>query len=238
MNKPCLFSGDNCEGMASSKEHVINNSRRIFIKNRGANLGNTKARFRGITCSNCNSYLGSIEEKTYSGLAIATLWKVLAGNINNAFERAPWAQIHYTDLITIKNTLDILRNALLEAKVFPENMFGYNLTYSGVSCVDGKFSMSVLTDAESVTVFQDLIVVINSKSGEQFDFRADFLLYHSHQSNGHRLLFCLPLIPQVATRWANTSIEIKHKGFGKLAKEYLETNAGTTCEVYKFFDSA
>lgn len=237
MTKPCLFYGENCEGIASSKEHVINNSRRIFIKNRGANLGNMKARFRGITCSNCNSDLGSIEEKTWSGLAIATLWKVLAGNINDVFERAPWAKIHNTDLITIKNTADILRTALIESKVFPENMFGYNLTDFGIIGVGG-LSMNTLTHAEVVNVFQDVIVVKNSKSGEQFDFRADFLLYHSHRMNGHRLLFFLPLIPQVATPWGNTSIEIIHKGFGRLAKEYLETNEGTSCKVYKYIGSA
>ena len=47
----------------------------------------------------------------------------------------------------------ILKNAFNERQVFPENMLGYNLTYSGTSNSKGKVSMSILIASEGVIVF-------------------------------------------------------------------------------------
>ena len=85
MNKSCRYCH---EKPASSKEHLIASSRLSRIKsfkeedNRNDNIRKT---FKGITCSDCNNELGKYERDRWSNLAYATIWKVLAGNINSAF---------------------------------------------------------------------------------------------------------------------------------------------------------
>ena len=239
MTKKCLFLGTDCTGKASSKEHVINNSRRIFIQKRGAELGNDKARFRGITCQKCNRFLGGIEENTWSGLAVATLWKVLAGNLNRVFDRASWAQVHSTDDGTLEHYLAILRDALLKEEVFPDNMLGYELSFTATTGADGMASMSILTDAEGIRVFRDFTHVENKDNGEKFSIETDFLLYHSHRSHGHRMLFFMPLIQQpLKTPWEHATVKVSHSGFGVYVKQYLERSLGVECKLYKLFDNA
>lgn len=210
----------------------------MFIKARGANLGNMKARFRGITCNECNHVMGQIEEKTWSGLAISTMWKVIAGNINGAFDRAAWAQTQNSNPDTLNHYSEMLKDSLMNQKVFPNNMIGYDLNYSRTAGSDGKISLGILTDAEGIRVFTNPIRVSNVENGESYTYEIDFILYHSHQSNGHRLLFFIPLVPQpLKTPWCNSKIKISHTNFGVFAKEILEKE-GVSCRLYNYFEDA
>jgi len=84
---------------ASSKEHLIANSRlkdisSIHSENRPND--NVRKKFKGITCEEFNNNLGKYEGKKWSGLAYATAWKILAGNINKAFDKHPAHQLKNT----------------------------------------------------------------------------------------------------------------------------------------------
>ena len=185
----CLFNHNDCTKIASSKEHIIHNSRRKFIRDKGGDLGNEKARFKGITCANCNEYLGRYEEKHNFSLAISTLWKVIAGNINKVFGENHWSLIQNTSKETLNFYLDILKKAFIERQVFPENMLGYNLIYSGTTNSEGKVSMNLLRVSEGVIVFPIELKIKNENNGYE-EFRLiDLLIYNTYNSNGFRMLF-------------------------------------------------
>lgn len=231
----CLFNHDDCAKIASSKEHIVHNSRRKFIRDKGVGLGNEKARFKGITCANCNEYLGRYEEKYNSSLAISTLWKVIAGNINKVFGKNHWGLLQNTSKDTLNYYLDILKKVFNERQVFPENMLGYNLTYYGTSNSEGIVSMNLLTFSEGVIVFPTELKIKNENNGYE-EFRLiDVLIYHTHNSNGFRMLFFLPMIPnQFGSNFSNTKINISHVGFGNIAKDLFE-NDNTKIELYKIY---
>ena len=231
----CIFESENCTGVASSKEHVIHNSRRKFIQDKGANLGNEKARFKGITCANCNEYLGRKEEKYNSSLAIATLWKVIAGNINRLFDENPWCLTINTSENTLNEYQEILKKSFNNNSVFPENMLGYDLTYSGTTNSQGKVSLKILTVAEGIIVVNEIITIENLDTGYSERKMIDILIYHTHNSNNFRMLFFLPLIPNKhGEKFANCKINIKHKGFGVIANELFknETTKITLNKIY------
>ena len=84
MLKKCRMCKEN---LASSKEHLITNSRLNTInKNRKGTNDNNQKTFKNITCKDCNNLLGKYE---YSILLRShiTLWKILAGNINDTFNK-------------------------------------------------------------------------------------------------------------------------------------------------------
>ena len=74
---------------ASSREHIIANSRSHSInkfKNQTQRNDNIQKAYKNITCKKCNNTLGQYESKSWYSLAYATIWKILAGNTNNAFK--------------------------------------------------------------------------------------------------------------------------------------------------------
>ena len=235
----CLFKSPGCSGHAESKEHVKNNSRRQFLRNKGADLGSEKARFRGITCKECNEFLGQLENKYWSFLAMATMWKIIAGNLNDVFDRAEWAKTKVTDRHTLEVCSDGLSDALKKSKVFlPNNMLGYGLVYSVTGDSDGKCSVEVLIGAESVYIIQDTINVENVSTGEKMAVEMDMLCYHSPNSNGHKMLYYLPLIGKISTPWINQKITISHRGFEHYARPYLEESGARLEELYNLFPEA
>ncbi|MCP5142442.1 MAG: hypothetical protein H6980_08845 [Gammaproteobacteria bacterium] len=236
MTKDCLYRGQNCTTAASSKEHVINNSRRKLIQKLGADLGNEKARYKGITCNNCNRELGKHEARTWSELAIATMWKVVAGNINQVFINIPWARTTVTDIDTLTHYSDILRDALINEKVFPENMLTYDLEYHSITRSDGRAVLRILHAAEEINVFTDRIKITNTETNDEITRDVDIVMYHSHNANGSRLLFFLPLIPpHLSTPWGYTKIRVSHRGFGAYAQDYLEDPPKVTCRLSRPF---
>ena len=90
----------------SSREHVIADSRLRQIKSfKTANDDNLPKRFKGITCKQCNNNLGAEYESLSSyHLAYATVWKVVAGNINKAFSRMPEYQLNNSNLEALIST--------------------------------------------------------------------------------------------------------------------------------------
>lgn len=233
----CLFKSENCTGIASSKEHVIHNSRRKFLQDKGADLGNEKARFKGITCANCNEYLGRKEGKYNSSLAIATLWKVIAGNINGLFEDNPWCLSANTNEDTLNQYQEILKKSFINDSVFPENMLGYDLTYSATTNSHGKASLNILTVAEGIIVVNEIMKIENTDTGYSESRMIDILVYHTHNSNSFRMLFFLPLIPNKnSEKFANCKIKITHKGFGIIANELFE-NETTKITLNKIYSA-
>jgi hypothetical protein len=222
-SKKCLFKNKNCAGIASSKEHVIHNSRRKSLRKKGANLDNQQAQYKGITCSKCNEYLGRKEEKYNSSLAISTLWKVLAGNINGLFKNHPWTLTKNTDEATLRVYLEILKDAFVNDKVFPQNMLGYDLAYTATTDKEGGAELNILIASEGVFVIQDVLKIKNTKTGFSCEKLIDILTYHTHTSNDFRMLFFLPLIPKnFGSGFENTTkILLKHSGFGKYTSDYF-----------------
>jgi hypothetical protein len=233
----CLFNHDNCTKIASSREHIIHNSRRKFIRDNGGDFGNEKARFKGITCANCNEYLGRYEEKYNSNLAISTLWKVIAGNINNVFGNNHWGLTQNTSKESLYYYLEILKNAFNERQVFPENMLGYKLTYFGTTNNKGEVSMSILKFSEGIIIFPTTIKIKNENTGYIVNKLIDILIYHTHDYNEFNMLFFLPLIPielELGLNFSDVKINISHKGFGEIADELFE-NENTKIELNKIY---
>ena len=238
MNKntrPCLFKSEYCTGAASSKEHVIHNSRRKFLRKKGKKLDNQQARYKGITCAKCNEYLGRKEDEYNSSLAISTLWKVLAGNINGLFKNHPWTLTKNTNEDTLDNYLKILRDEFINDKVFPENMLGYDLLYFGKTNKDGIAKLNTLIASEGVFVIQDTLKIENLDTGYDTEKQIDILTYNTHTVNNFRMLFFLPLIPlKFGNGFENAEIKFSHSGFGKHASNYFE-NKSTKITLKKIY---
>jgi hypothetical protein len=207
----CLFNGENCTQIASSKEHVIHNSRRKLLSEKGLKLDNQQAQYRGITCPQCNNYLGRKEEKYNSSLAISTLWKVLAGNINGLFKNHTWALTKNTEEATLQRYLEILKDAFITDKVFPENMLGYDLEYFATE-KEGKCKLNFLVATEGVFVIQDVLQIINLETGFHTEKIIDILVYHTHTNNNFRMLFFVPLIEHKS----NLANNFKNNRFHKI----------------------
>ena len=133
------------EKNASSKEHLIANSRLISInsfKERNETNDNIQKTYKKITCENCNNELGKYEEKEWYNLAYATIWKVLAGNINAAFKRQPDYLLKNTSISTIQffeqQFLDIIKTE----KIIPGNTFKFDFDPMN-SALTNKFGLAV-----------------------------------------------------------------------------------------------
>lgn len=117
------------EKNASSKEHLIANSRLASInsfKAKKETNDNIQKTYKKITCENCNNELGKYEEKKWSNLAYATIWKVLAGNINDAFKRQPDYLLKNTSKSTIKFFEQQFLDIIKKEKIIPGNTFKFD----------------------------------------------------------------------------------------------------------------
>lgn len=114
---------------ASSKEHVVAN-RRLTQINSFKQLeeinDNIPKIFKKITCETCNNELGKYEDKSEFNLAHATIWKILAGNINNAFERYPEYILKITSLKTINIYEEQFLNSIKNNLIFPALTFSFS----------------------------------------------------------------------------------------------------------------
>ena len=191
----------------------------------------------GITCENCNNTLGRFESQTIRGLAIATLWKVIAGNINCVFgDKSDWALLSNTKLETLTYYEALLKHALLNNKIFPENMLGYDLTRIGISGENESLHMSILTDFEGVCVLQDKVLLENKLDNDVVIGDIDVLVYRTHYENSDRMLFILPCIsPTLKVPWINTEVIISHSSFGEYAARCLEFERGVSLRLYKIY---
>jgi hypothetical protein len=113
----------------SSKEHLVANRRLIQInsfKQLEEINDNVPKTFKKITCESCNNELGKYEDKSAFNLAHATIWKILAGNINNAFERYPEYILKISSLKTININEEQLLNIIKENLILPELTFTFS----------------------------------------------------------------------------------------------------------------
>lgn len=126
-NKVCRF----CKVRPpSSKEHVIADSRLRQIKSfKPDSNDNIQRTFKGITCEECNNFLGdTYESHSPFHLAYATIWKVLAGNVNNAFNRLPDFQLNNTSSEAIEKAEAQLLSHLNKPELcLPEITFEFDL---------------------------------------------------------------------------------------------------------------
>lgn len=83
--------------------------------------------------------------------------------------------------------------------------------------------------------FPSTIEIKNESTGYTENKLIDIIIYHTHNSNGFRMLFFLPLIPkQLGLNFSDAKINISHIGFGKIAKELFE-NDNTKIELNKIY---
>ena len=113
---------------SSSREHVIANSRLRDLRNFQTNIGeNLQKQFKGITCESCNNKLGNqYESLSPINQAYATIWKILAGNVNNVFSKAPDFQISKTPRDELHFFEDRFLEVLRENKILLENTFHFD----------------------------------------------------------------------------------------------------------------
>jgi hypothetical protein len=114
---------------ATSNEHIVANSRLKKInafKDEDGKNDNVRKRFKGITCEECNNKLGTYERLRWSNLAHATIWKILAGNINNVFANFPEYQLKNTTEDTNKFYEAQFLQAVTEDVFFSENTFTFS----------------------------------------------------------------------------------------------------------------
>ena len=116
---------------ASSREHIITNDRLRSInefKYQAQRNDNAQKAYKNITCEECNNFLGKYESKWWSSLAYATIWKILAGNTNNAFEKGSEYVLKHSSEHCIKHFEDTLRTVTeSENRKLPENTFTFNI---------------------------------------------------------------------------------------------------------------
>lgn len=125
-NKTCRYCGLR---LASSKEHLIADSRLTRIKSfRYPDQANDNVRktFKGITCEPCNRELGKYEEKRWSSLAYATVWKILAGNLNLSFSDLSH-KLSNSDMLCISSFEELLRLVIKGGnRVLPSLTFSFD----------------------------------------------------------------------------------------------------------------
>ena len=149
--KKCRY----CKGRnATSKEHIIVDSRLRNInkfKNLAQRDDDIRKIYRHITCDACNHVLGEYESKDWIHLAYATIWKILAGNTNNAFKEESEYVLRHSDELCTKDLeyrfLDVIKsNKVLPNHTFTfsmddrtlnfENKPGKAITNTSIRCVD------------------------------------------------------------------------------------------------------
>lgn len=114
---------------ASSKEHLVANRRLSQInsfKNPEEINDNVPKTFKKITCETCNNELGKYEDKSEFNLAHATIWKILAGNINNAFERYSQYTLNNSSIRTIAICEEQLFNTIQNSLILPNLTFTFS----------------------------------------------------------------------------------------------------------------
>jgi hypothetical protein len=115
---------------ANSKEHLIVSKRlkevrsKKLISERNDNVTKT---FKGITCKDCNKLLKDYEERDSATLSYVTVWKLLAGNMNNKFSGHQNFLLVNSSCETIKFFGDMLKSAIQNGNVFPNNTFRYSI---------------------------------------------------------------------------------------------------------------
>ena len=126
--KKCRYC-QNCD--ASSREHIIVNSRLRSInefKDTAQRNDNVRKTYKNITCEVCNHILGEYESKRWSFLAYSTIWKILAGNVNNAFEEGSEYVLKHSNKRCIKHFEDTLLTAVKSKNtVLPTNTFTFSV---------------------------------------------------------------------------------------------------------------
>lgn len=131
-NKVCRYCGLR---PASSKEHLIANSRLTRIKSLkypGQPNDNVRKTFKGITCEPCNKELGKYEEGRWSSLAYATVWKILAGNLNSSFSD-PSHKLSNSDVPYISSWEEILQLVVRDGhQVLPLLTFSFDFDPSSL----------------------------------------------------------------------------------------------------------
>ena len=116
---------------ATSREHIIVDSRLRSInkfKNSTQRNDNIPKTYKNITCKECNQILGEYESTKWSFLAYATIWKILAGNANDAFTKKSEYILKHSD----KRCIEYFENVLLAAiksknLVLPEYTFTFDI---------------------------------------------------------------------------------------------------------------
>lgn len=130
---------------ASSKEHLVANRRlsqiNSFKDSQEVDDRITKT-FKKITCESCNNELGRYEDSSYYNLAQATIWKILAGNINNAFERYPGYVLNNSSLETVESYERLFFNFIKNNQICPDLAFTFNFD-SQKSIFQNRFGEAV-----------------------------------------------------------------------------------------------
>lgn len=125
--KKCRFCRLN---NASSKEHLIADSRLRTInsfKNAADANDNIQKTYKKITCEACNNKLGKYEEEHRHNLAYATIWKLLAGNINESFDRQNEFYLKNPTSPTIELFENMMLDVIKGKSILPLHTFKYDL---------------------------------------------------------------------------------------------------------------
>ena len=234
MSKKCRFCKKN---NASSREHVLVNSRLKEINQfRSTNQknDNRKKRFTQITCTECNNKLGQYEERNRSSLAYATVWKILAGNTNGVFKGAPEFLLKYSSNSCIETYENSLLNIIKSKKqVLPENTFGFDIVYTGMTDEQGMVNFGIIRQFEMINVVTEELVLKNLEIKKEIKKKIDVIIYVSYNNN-RRIIVILPLLCKQNTGWNNTRYAASYKGFLVIIKKHFPRL--NVDKLYKYFD--
>ena len=228
--RECYFKGPNCTNYATSKEHVVHNSRRKLLRSKGATLGNEQAQFKGITCENCNEFLGRYEEKSVSSLALSTVWKVLAGNLNRAFGRANWAETKHSSRIDLEEHAEFLRKVFINQGELRENMLSYDIEYTA----NGGDTIEVSLCSEGIIITEETLEYTDLESGSRDSRLIDLIVYIHFDTQSKRMAFFLPLIPvDIGRKVKEGNAKVSHRGFETIFNSLgLNEHAYYRCRPY------
>lgn len=115
---------------ASSKEHLIANSRLKTLndyKENSETNDNIQKTYKKITCESCNNSLGEYERIRWCYLAYATVWKLLAGNLNSAFDRQRDFILENSSFHTIDMFEKFMADLIRSKNILPLYTFKFSL---------------------------------------------------------------------------------------------------------------
>ncbi len=143
MNKICRY----CKTKnASSKEHLIANARLTAIKAHkidNQNNDNIRKTYKGITCESCNNELGRYEEATLYNLAYATIWKILAGNVNGVFTDKNYLLSNTPNRDIESYEQQFLKIIQTQDAIIPNNTFRFDF-YPNKTIIENHFGKAYL----------------------------------------------------------------------------------------------
>ena len=150
------------------------------------------------------------------------------------FKGAPKFLLKYSSKSCIETYENSLLNIIQSKKqVLPENTFGFDIVYTGMTDEQGMVNIETIRQFEMINVITEELVLKNFEIKKEIKKKIDVIIYVSY-SNNRRIIVILPLLCKQNTDWNNTRYVVSHKGFLVIIKKHFPRL--NVDKLYKYFD--